>query len=149
MDINQMFGDKSRMPSELCSILQCSEICTKTFQEVYKFYRHVLSVLKMFFSKIWKIYCVEDGVRRKKTCKLHELLKELPPRFPNVTDLFSIASGVRRKFPWGGFIQWHMLAICIWCAMFVTSQFDVIFMFSSEVCWHNRHILLHALPLSS
>jgi len=34
----------------------------------------------------------------------------------------------------GGFIQWHMGVICIWCAFFVTSQFDVIFMFSSEVC---------------
>jgi len=33
----------------------------------------------------------------------------------------------------GGFIQ-YMVVICIWCALFVTSQFDVIFMFSSEVC---------------
>ena len=36
-----------------------------------------------------------------------------------------------------------------WCALFVTSQFDVIFMFPNqhfgEVCWHNMHILLHAL----
>jgi len=52
---------------------------------------------------------------------------------------FSCFSGVRRKFSWGGFIQWHMVVICIWCDLFVTSQFDVIFMFSSEVCWHNRH----------
>jgi len=34
----------------------------------------------------------------------------------------------------GGFIQWQMVVICIWCALFVTSQLDVIFMFSSEVC---------------
>ena len=47
----------------------------------------------------------------------------------------------------GGFIQWHMMVICIWCVLFVTSQFDVIFMFSSEVCWHNKHILLHTLLL--
>jgi len=50
----------------------------------------------------------------------------------------------------GGFIQWHMVVICIWCALFVTSQLDVIFMFPNQrfgdVCWHNRHILLHALP---
>jgi len=26
----------------------------------------------------------------------------------------------------GGFIQWLMVVICIWCAWFVTSQFDVI-----------------------
>jgi len=47
-------------------------------------------------------------------------------------------SGVRRKFSWGGFIQWHMVVICLWFAVFVTSQFDVIFMFPNqrfgEVC---------------
>jgi len=48
------------------------------------------------------------------------------------------------------FIQWYMVVVCIWCALFVTSQFDFIFMFRNqrfgEVCWHNRHIRLHALP---
>ena len=39
-----------------------------------------------------------------------------------------------------------MVVICICCALFVTSQFDVIFMLQGEVCWHNMHILLHALP---
>jgi len=43
------------------------------------------------------------------------------------------------------------VVICIWCALFVTSQFDVIFMFPNqrfgEVCWHERHILLRALAL--
>jgi len=34
----------------------------------------------------------------------------------------------------GGFIQWQMVVICSWCVLFVTSQFDVIFMFPSEVC---------------
>jgi len=33
----------------------------------------------------------------------------------------------------GVFTQWHMLVICIWCALFVTSQFDVIFMFLNNV----------------
>ena len=51
----------------------------------------------------------------------------------------------------GAFIQRHMVVICIWCALFVTSQFDVIFMFTNqclgEVCWHNMHILVRALPL--
>jgi len=41
-------------------------------------------------------------------------------------------SGARRKFSWGGFIQWHMVVICICCALFVTSQFDVMFMFPNE-----------------
>jgi len=51
----------------------------------------------------------------------------------------------------GGFIQRHMVVICIWYALFVTSQFDVIFTFPSQqfgkICWHNRHILLHGLCL--
>jgi len=38
-----------------------------------------------------------------------------------------------RKFSCeGGFIQWHMVVICIWYAVFVTSQFDVIFMFPNQ-----------------
>jgi len=53
------------------------------------------------------------------------------------------------NFHGGSFFQWHMGVIRIWCALFVTSQFGVIFMFSNqcfgEVCWHNMHILLHAL----
>jgi len=37
-----------------------------------------------------------------------------------------------------GFLQWHMVVICIWCALFVTSQFDITFIFPNqhfgEVC---------------
>ena len=32
----------------------------------------------------------------------------------------------------GGFIQSHMVVICIWCVLFVRSKFDVIFMFPSQ-----------------
>jgi len=32
----------------------------------------------------------------------------------------------------GGFIQWHILVICIWCALFVMSQLEVIFMFPNQ-----------------
>jgi len=49
-----------------------------------------------------------------------------------------VISGVRGKISWGYFIQWHMVVICIWCALFVTSQFNVILMFPNqrfgEVC---------------
>jgi len=38
----------------------------------------------------------------------------------------------------GGFIQWHMVVISIWCVLFVTSQFHVAVMFPNqgfgEVC---------------
>jgi len=43
-----------------------------------------------------------------------------------------------------------MVVICIWCALFVTSQFDVIFMFPKqdffEVFRHIMRIFLHPLP---
>jgi len=42
------------------------------------------------------------------------------------------------NFHGGEFIQWLTVVICIWCALFVTSQFDVMFMFPNqrfgEVC---------------
>jgi len=60
-------------------------------------------------------------------------------------------SGVRRKFSWGGLVEGHMVVICIWYALFVTSQYDVISMFPNhrfgEVCWHNMHVFLHPFPL--
>jgi len=38
----------------------------------------------------------------------------------------------------GGLVQGHMVVICIWCALFVTSEFDAISMFPNhrfgEVC---------------
>jgi len=50
---------------------------------------------------------------------------------------------------WRAFIQWHMVVICIWCGLFVTSQLDVIVIFPNqcfgEVCWHNIHIFPHPL----
>ena len=50
-------------------------------------------------------------------------------------------------FHGGGFIQRHRVVICIWCALFVTSQNDVIALFPNqrfgEVCWHNMHIFLY------
>ena len=46
------------------------------------------------------------------------------------------------NFHGGRFIQWHIVVICLWCVLFVTSQFDVIFTFPNqrfgEVCWHIR-----------
>jgi len=44
---------------------------------------------------------------------------------PCVTPAVAYAENFHGVF----FIQWHMVFICIWCALFVTSQFDVIFLF--------------------
>jgi len=37
-----------------------------------------------------------------------------------------------QKIFMGGFIQWHMVLVCLWCVVFVMSQFDVIFMFPNQ-----------------
>ena len=39
---------------------------------------------------------------------------------------------MQKFFYVGRFNQWHMVDICIWCALFVTSQFDVIVMFTKQ-----------------
>jgi len=37
---------------------------------------------------------------------------------------FQAGSGVRRKFSWRwASYQWNRVVICIWCALFVSSQF--------------------------
>jgi len=39
----------------------------------------------------------------------------------------------QKMFMGGVFIQWLMVVICFWCALFVTSQFEVIFIFQAHV----------------
>jgi len=62
---------------------------------------------------------------------------------------YALSRGVRRKFSWGGLVQGHMVVICIWCALFVTSQFDVMFQTNVLAKFVDiiMHIFLHALPL--
>ena len=49
------------------------------------------------------------------------------------------------------FEQWCMVVIVTGYALFVTSQYDVMFTFANEgfgkVCWHNMHVIRHALSL--
>jgi len=44
------------------------------------------------------------------------------------------------------YAEWNMVVICIWCALFVTSQ-----SVSKPTFWrsllNNMHILMHALPI--
>jgi len=54
-------------------------------------------------------------------------------------DVYWLHQWRTQKFSWWGFTQWHMVDISIWCALFVTSESDVIFMFPNqhfnEVSW--------------
>jgi len=69
----------------------------------------------------------------------------------------AIAPSMRMLFPeayaenflGGGLVQGHMVVICIWCALFVTSQFDVMFQTNVLAKFVDiiMHIFLHALPL--
>ena len=53
-----------------------------------------------------------------------------------ISGLASVAYA--ENFHGGVFIQWHRVVICIWCALFVASQFDVMVLFPNqgfgEVC---------------
>jgi len=49
----------------------------------------------------------------------------------------------------GDFTPWRMVVISVWCALFVTSLCDVVFMFPNqhfrEICWHNIRVLLRKM----
>jgi len=53
----------------------------------------------------------------------------------------------QKIFMGGGFVQWHVVVICIWCALFMTLQFDVTFMFLNqrfgEVWWQGIFFCTH------
>jgi len=55
-----------------------------------------------------------------------------------VVQPVSITVAYAETFHGRGFIQWHRVVISIWCALFVTSQNDVIVLFPNqrfgEVC---------------
>ena len=55
------------------------------------------------------------------------------------------------NFHGGVLVQGHMVVNCFWCALFLTSQFDVTSMFPNqrfgEVFWHSMHIFQHPLSL--
>ena len=76
-----------------------------------------------------------------KVCTIHTI-----HRF---TVLRSVAYA--ENFHGGVLVQGHMVVICIWCALFVTSQFDVMSCFQTNVLAKFvdkiMHIFLHALPL--
>jgi len=92
--------------------------------------------MESLISKFTKItfrfttHLTSGGLKQRKTIKGGVVDKRLRTTVPK--------SGVRRKFSWGSFYQWHMVVICIFCSLFVTSQFDVIFIFPNqrfgEVC---------------
>ena len=70
------------------------------------------------------------------------------------TQLCSTADQWRtQKIFIGGVVKGHMVAICIWCALFVTSLFDLIYMFPNqrfgEVCWRNNAYFSTSTPLIS
>jgi len=46
--------------------------------------------------------------------------------------VYNIQWRTQKIFMVGGLVQSRMVVICIWCALFVTSQFDVISMFPNQ-----------------
>jgi len=84
-----------------------------------------LSTLLPHSSEIWRsIHSPAVAVSKNltPTCK---------PKTAFFSECIKVACTVAyaEKFHEGLSIQWNMVVICIWCALFVTSQSDVIFMF--------------------
>ena len=63
---------------------------------------------------------------------LHCIPTNISVRHINLLIL-SEPAAYAENFRGGGFIQRHMVVICIWCALFVTSQFDAIFILAKFV----------------
>jgi len=62
------------------------------------------------------------------------------------------ASGAYKKYSWGGFHSVaygrHLYLVCVVCDIIIWHHIHVSKQHFGEVCWHNMHILLHALFLS-
>ena len=91
------------------------------------------------------MYIADDAMQMDVQKSLYPFYttKKMPRVTVKITKNVSLAaiarySGVRRKFSWGGLGKDHMVVICIWFALLVTSQLDVISMFPNqrfgEVC---------------
>jgi len=78
---------------------------------------------------------VVSDTRATKTFRKTEIVKRFV-RKNQISPMFAVAYA--ENFYEGGLIQWHREVICIWCALIVTSQFDVIALFPiqrfGEVC---------------
>ena len=55
-----------------------------------------------------------------------------PQKIEKTKEMIYSPCDVRRSFHEGVSYQWHMMVICIWCALFVMSQFDIIFMVPNQ-----------------
>ena len=122
IEITLLCGKQTQM--HLSSVLWCN-------------WKHsVLCVLHTNVCQLWRRYTQSSILR-----SLQQYLSIF------ATHLQESKQWRTRKLFMGGFIQRHRVVICIWCALFVTSQNDVIVLFPNqrfgEVCWHNMHIFLY------
>jgi len=67
--------------------------------------------------------------RSKPATKISIRVNKVGTNFQVIPKSYTFAVAYAENFHVGFFIQWHTVVICIWCALFLTSQFDVIFMF--------------------
>ena len=144
--------------SNLILILNCVStwICRILIEKLMKVLRNHKKRNYCVFSEHY--LCIERSACSCKTWPLLKLLAGNNQQVQNTSSteniiviyifIHSFPVAYAENLHRGGFIQWRMVVICLWCAVFVKSQFDVIFMFPNhrfgEVCWYNMHILPHA-----
>ena len=91
-----------------------------------------LKAKSVTWRRIWHLNC---HVLKKTFCQATE---SLVTNFVDCTFHRQHQPVAQAEKFHGGFHSWHMVVICIWCALFVTSQFDAIYMFPNqrfgEVC---------------
>jgi len=109
---------------------------------------HVVSInLFKRGDVIFKCICVVNCNPSGEAQKGPMAITMTSPITINVKLCTIVSVAYAETFHGGGFIQRHRVVICIGCALFVTSQNDVIVLFPNqhfgEVCWHNMHIFLY------
>ena len=99
--------------------LQIFQIYLVLFQCSLYFQPLMCATKYITYPKTCEIFSSE-----RKTCRLEF--------FGTQKQLKTVAYA--ENFQGGGLVQGHMVVICFWCALFVTSQFDVISMFPNQRC---------------
>jgi len=103
--------------------------CISAIKRIIYYYRHVyIFVFFHVFVRSLSLRCMLKSIARcvweGRRCTIY--CEDLDNN-PDVSNQWRT-----QKIFMGGFIQWHMVVIYIWCALFVTSHFDVIFMFPNQ-----------------
>jgi len=115
--------------------------------------------MRSLFWWVWEYYSLDLCTSSVLSCRTHAVFSPLicskVLHFSiNQTRTWTCSSvAYAENFHGRVLVQGHMVVICIYCALFVTSQIDVMSMFPNqrfgEVCWRNNAYFSTRTPLIS